>query len=240
MTLLLDAIARHDNHVSLKVLSAETGLHPSTAFRILASLTTHELVERDNNGQYRLGIRLLQLSSHVHKRVDLREESVPVMRQLRDAIGETVNLTVRQGDEVVYIERATSSQMMRVEQVVGHRAPLHVTAVGKLMMAEMGKQFCREYADRTGLPSYTENTLTNVNSLIMAAEDDLRRGFSLDNEEAEKGVGCIGVLIRDGTGAVIGGLSISAPIERRKNEWVPLVEDAGRKISGRLGYHGEV
>jgi len=240
MTLLLDAIARHDNHVSLKVLSAETGLHPSTAFRILAALTTHELVERDNNGQYRLGIRLLQLSSHVHKRVDLREESVPVMRQLRDAIGETVNLTVRQGDEVVYIERATSSQMMRVEQVVGHRAPLHVTAVGKLMMAEMGKQFCREYAERTGLPSYTENTLTNVNSLIIAAEDDLRRGYSLDNEEAEKGVGCIGVLIRDGTGAVIGGLSISAPIERRKNDWVPLVEDAGRKISARLGYHGEV
>lgn len=239
MTLLLDAIARHDNHVSLKVLSAETGLHPSTAFRILASLSAHELVERGEGGQYRLGIRLLQLSSHVHKRVDLREEAVPTMRKLRDSIGETVNLTVRQGDEVVYIERAISKQMMRVEQVVGHRAPLHVTAVGKLMMAEIGKQFCREYAERTGLPSYTPNTMTDVNKLITTAEDDLRRGYSLDNEEAELGVGCIGVLIRDGTSAVIGGLSISAPIERRKNEWIPMVEEAGREISNRLGYHSD-
>jgi len=239
MTLLLDAIARHDNHVSLKILSAETGLHPSTAFRILASLTAHELVERADGGQYRLGIRLLQLSSHVHKRVDLREESVPVMRQLCDSIGETVNLTVRQGDEVVYIERAISKQMMRVEQVVGHRAPLHVTAVGKLMMAEIGKQFCREYAERTGLPSYTPNTMTDVNNLITSSEEDLRRGYALDNEEAEIGVGCIGVLIRDGTSAVIGGLSISAPIERRKIEWAPLVQEAGREISNRLGYHSD-
>lgn len=239
MTLLLDAIARHDNHVSLKVLSAETGLHPSTAFRILASLTAHELVERADGGHYRLGIRLLQLSSHVHKRVDLREESVPVMRHLCDAIGETVNLTVRQGDEVVYIERAISKQMMRVEQVVGHRAPLHVTAVGKLMMAEIGKQFIREYAERTGLPSYTPNTITSVNNLITVSEDDLRRGYALDNEEAEIGVGCIGVLIRDGTSAVIGGLSISAPIERRKIEWAPLLQEAGREISKRLGYHSD-
>jgi len=239
MTLLLDAIARHDNHVSLKVLSAETGLHPSTAFRILASLSAHELVERSENGQYRLGIRLLQLSSHVHKRVDLREEAVPVMKKLCDQIGETVNLTVRQGDEVVYIERAISKQMMRVEQVVGHRAPLHVTAVGKLMMAEIGKPFIRDYAERTGLPAFTKNTMTNVNTLITSSENDLRQGYALDNEEAEIGVGCIGVLVRDGTSAVIGGLSISAPIERRKDEWIPLVEQAGREISDRLGYHAE-
>jgi DNA-binding IclR family transcriptional regulator len=240
MTLLLDAIARHDNHVSLKVLSAETGLHPSTAFRILASLSAHELVERSESGQYRLGIRLLQLSSHVHKRVDLREEAVPVMRELCNAVGETVNLSVRQGDEVVYIERAISKQMMRVEQVVGHRAPLHVTAVGKLMMAEIGKPFVREYGERTGLPSYTKNTITDVNALIAASEKDLRQGYSLDNEEAEIGVGCIGVLVRDGTGAVIGGLSISAPIERRKDDWIPLVRDAGMEISNRLGYHGDL
>jgi DNA-binding IclR family transcriptional regulator len=236
MVSLLDAIARQGNHASLKVLSAESGLHPSTAFRILSSLTGNELVERDSSGHYRLGIRLLQLSSHVHKRIDLRNEARAIMERLRDQIGETVNLTVRQGDEVVYIERATSSQMMRVEQVVGARAPLHVTAVGKLMLADLGKEFCREYAKRTGLPAYTPGTITGINALIRETDASLKRGYALDNEEAEEGVGCIGVLIRDGTGAVVGGLSISAPIERRRDEWIVNVLDAGARLSRRLGY----
>ncbi len=236
MVTLLDAIARHANHATLKILSAESGLHPSTAFRILASLSSNELVERDSSGNYRLGIRLLQLSSHVHKRIDLRQEARGIMEQLRDRIGETVNLTVRQGDEVVYIERAISSQMMRVEQVVGHRAPLHVTAVGKLMLADLGHEFCRGYAKRTGLPAYTSNTITGINALLRETDSAMNKGYALDNEEAEEGVGCIGVLVRDGTGAVVGGLSISAPIERRRDEWVTYVQESGTALSRRLGH----
>jgi DNA-binding IclR family transcriptional regulator len=160
------------------------------------------------------------------------------MEALRDQLGETVNLTVRQGDEVIYIERVSPTRMMRVEQVVGSRAPLHVTAVGKMMLGELGDPFVRAYAERTGLPPYTRHTVTSSERLLEAVHQVSADGYALDNEEAEEGVGCIGTLIRDNAGAVVAGLSISAPIERRQDAWIPLVQQAGRRISERLGYFG--
>jgi DNA-binding IclR family transcriptional regulator len=101
---LLDAIGRYPEPVSLKVLGAETGLHPSTAHRILASLTANGFVERDEAGHYRLGVKLLRLGVRLHADVDMRAAALPVMETLREEVGETINLTIREGDEVVYIE----------------------------------------------------------------------------------------------------------------------------------------
>ncbi|MBD3609244.1 MAG: IclR family transcriptional regulator, partial [Gammaproteobacteria bacterium] len=145
MMWLLDAIAEHDGAVSLKYLSADTSLHPSTAFRILGSLTEHGLVERNEKGLYMLGNKLGRLGSQVHSDLDMKELAKLPMEWLRDQVGETVNLTIRQGDEVVYVERVLSTRMMRVEQVIGSRAPLHVTAVGKLMLGEEGDAGLRSY-----------------------------------------------------------------------------------------------
>lgn len=233
---LLDGIASNGEIVSLKVLSAETGLHPSTAFRILGSLTAQGFVERTDNGCYRLGIKLLQLGSLVRTGLDVRRVAQPIMELLRDQVGETVNLTVREGEEVVYVERVAPKRMIRVEQVVGSRAPLHVTAVGKLMLADLGETAIAEYVSRTGLPAYTPNTLTDVAVLRDAVARDQARGYAFDNEEAELGVGCIGALVRDSQGSVVAGLSVSAPIERRRDEWAALVLDAARQISQRLGF----
>ena len=232
---LLDAIGHYEDPISLKILSADTGLHPSTAFRILGALMEAGFVEKNAAGHYMLGKKLVRLAAKVKRSVGLREQARDIMEALRDAIGETVNLTVREGDEVIYIERVTSNRMMRVEQVIGSRAPLHVTAVGKLMLAELGDYFIHAYAERTGLKSYTPHTLSNEQDLLNFVHQVKPLGFAYDNEEAEEGVGCIGVLIHDSNKDVVAGLSISAPIERRKEEWVTLVKDAGRKISERLG-----
>ncbi|MDH5377996.1 MAG: IclR family transcriptional regulator, partial [Gammaproteobacteria bacterium] len=155
---LLDALASYEGPVSLKFLAADTGLHSSTAFRILSSLICHGVVERTDSGEYRLGSRLLRWGDRVHTRMDIRSEARPIMEWLRDQVGETVNLTMREGDEVVYVERVTGRHAIRVEQVIGSRAPLHVTAVGKLMLAELGEQSVHDYVQRTGLPQFTENT----------------------------------------------------------------------------------
>jgi len=232
---LLDAISQYEDPVSLKILSADSGLHPSTAFRILAALMEAGFVDKDTAGHYMLGNKLVRLASKVRRGVDLRELALDIMETLRDEIRETVNLTVREGDEVVYIERVTAKRMMRVEQVIGSRAPLHVTAVGKLMLAELGEHFIHAYASRSGLKSYTPHTVTTEADLINMTQQVHNQGFAYDNEEAEEGVGCIGVLIYDSSKNVVAGLSISAPIERRKEEWVKLVKDAGKKISERLG-----
>ncbi len=236
MTALLEAIARYQHPVSLKVLSAETGLHASTAFRILASMTENGFIERHESGQYQLGARLLHLGSRVRSAMDVRVEAKSVMETLRDRLDESVNLTVREGDEVVYVEKATPNRMMHVQQLIGSRAPLHVTAVGKMMLAEGGDEECRGYAERTNLPAYTRNTINSQAGLLIEAERIRDQGYALDDEEAEIGVGCIGVLVHDSTGAPVAGLSVSAPMDRRRAEWIPLVIEAGRRISERLGY----
>ena len=237
MVTLLDALAA-EGSTSLKVLAAETALHPSTAFRILNSMILHGLVRRDEAGAYLLGPHLLRLAAQARIGQDLRAVARSEMEWLRDQIGETVNLTVRQGDEVVYVERVSPQRMMRVEQVVGSRAPLHVTAVGKLMLGEAGESVIDDYVHRTRLPAYTVNTHINRKQLLADIQTSLTRGYALDNEEAELGVACIGVLVRDASGAVVAGLSASAPVERRKLDWVALVQETAHRISARMGYAG--
>jgi DNA-binding IclR family transcriptional regulator len=235
---LLETLAQTPEPQSLKLLAAETELHPSTAFRILKSLSDHGLVERTNDGLYRLGVKLLHLGHRVQGQVDLLKEAKPIMEWLRSQVGETVNLTVREGDEVVYVERALPNRMMRVEQVIGSRAPLHVTAVGKLFLAEGGEKQCRDYARRSRLTAYTKNTLTQAGKLWQAVASARDRGYARDDEEAEIGVACIGVPIRDRHGHMVAGLSISAPRERHAPGWVKLAQEAGRQLSARLGYSG--
>jgi len=234
---LLDVIAGQTETVSLKIVSAETGLHPSTAFRILSSLVEHGFVERTARNNYQLGVKLMQLGSRVSASVDIRKVALPLMENLRDVLGETVNLAVREEDEVVYIERSLAKRMIRVEQIIGSRAPLHVTAVGKLMLGNLGEDACRSYAKRTKLPAYTTNTHTRVTELLKGCKAAEMHGYALDNEEAELGVGCIGTLIHDAGGHVTAGLSVSAPIERRRKEWIKLVMETGKQISAQLGYH---
>lgn len=236
---LLEVIAEAKKPPNLKLLALDSALHVSTAFRILSSLQQHGLVERDGDGAYRLGPTFLRYGGRVRSETDLRSLARPEMERLRSEVAETVNLTLRENDQVVYIERATPSRMMRVEQVVGSRAPLHVTAVGKLMLGGDGEQACLGYAQRTGLPRYTPNTVTDPAELVRVTREAWEQGFAYDNEEAELGVGCLGVLIRDAAGEPVAGLSISAPLERRRDEWIDQLKQAALRISRRLGYAGE-
>ncbi|MBV1787143.1 IclR family transcriptional regulator [Marinobacterium sp. D7] len=237
--ILLDVISRYSKPVKLKVLSADAGLHPSTAYRILHSLIDNRFVERSGAGEYRLGQRLLQLSNRLHTDIDLRAVAMPYMAKLRDKLGETINLTIREGDVVIYFDKATPNRMMHVQQIVGSRAPLHVTGVGKLMLGKGGAQEIAGYAQRTNLPAYTRNTFNSLKALTEECLAAAERGYALDNEEAEIGVGCIGVLIYDQSNQPVAGLSLSAPMERRKDEWIEDVVAAGKAISEQLGYRPE-
>lgn len=234
---LLEAMVEHARPASLKQLSGETGLHPSTAHRILGVLVQHRLVDRVEPGAYRLGIRLLELGHIVKSRLNVRQEALPHMERLHRALNESVNLSVRQGDEIVYIERVLGGRsMMRIVHLVGDRAPLHITAVGKIFLMDGGVEQAREYARRTGLPPRTRNTLTSVPKLVQELERVRRQGFAFDNEELELGVRCIGAGIRDDEGRLIAGLSVSAPATRLDRAWAPMVKQTADEISRSLGF----
>ena len=116
MIRLLDLLAEHPEPLGLKQIAQSTGLHPSTAHRILAAMTADRFVDRIEPGSYRLGMRLLELGNMVKSRISVRELALPIMRELHTLTGETVNLSVRQDDEIVYVERTSSGRSaMRVQ-----------------------------------------------------------------------------------------------------------------------------
>ena len=163
MMKLLDVLSYHPDPVSLKQLALETGLHPSTAHRILGAMASSGFVERADPGTYRLGIRLLELGNVVKSRISIGQAAMPLMQRLHRQIGESVNLGVRQGDEIVYIERAVSERSgMQVVRAVGGRAPLHLTSVGKLFLTADEARNVRAYATRTGLAGHTRNSITDI------------------------------------------------------------------------------
>ena len=239
MMRLLDVLAQHPEPLGLKQISQYTGLHPSTAHRILSAMSADRLVDRAEPGSYRLGMRLLELGNLVKSRISVRELALPLMRELHAQTGETANLSVRHDDEIVYVERTSSGRSaMRVVHVIGARASLHATAAGKLFLVADGVPKLRDYARRTGLAAHTKNTITSVALLERELERIERQGWATDNEEAEMGVRCVAAGIRDDAGRLVAALSLSTPADRMKPQWGPLVKQTAERVSAAIGHRG--
>ncbi|MDH5204519.1 MAG: IclR family transcriptional regulator [Hylemonella sp.] len=241
MFTLMDVLASREEPLSLKEISEKTGLHPSTAHRILNDLATGRFVDRPQAGTYRLGMRLLELGNLVKGRLNVRDAAILPMRELHKQIHQPVNLSMRQGDEIVYIERAYSERSgMQVVRAIGGRAPLHLTSVGKLFLAVEEAPRVRAYATRTGLHGHTKNSITELPVLERELSKVRQYGVAHDNEELELGVRCMAAGIYDDQGKLIAGLSISAPTDRLDDNWLNKLQAVADDISQTLGYrqHG--
>jgi DNA-binding IclR family transcriptional regulator len=236
---LLDVLAAQAEPLSLKEISERTGLHPSTAHRILNDLAVARIVDRPHAGSYRLGMRLLELGNLVKGRLDVREAAIAPMRELHKVTHQPVNLSLRQGDEIVYVERSYSERSgMQVVRTVGGRAPLHLTSVGKLFLAHDDPQRVRAYGARTGLVGHTRNSITDLARLERELAQVRSTGIARDDEELELGVRCMAAGIFDDQGRLVAGLSVSAPADRLEESWIGRVRDTARQISQQLGWRG--
>lgn len=241
MVSLLDALAEYPDPVSLKELSAATDLHPSTAHRILNDLVVKRFVDRVEPGTYRLGMRLLELGNIVKSRLSVREAALDFMRALHRKTHQTINLSVRQADEIVYIDRSFSERSgMQVVRAIGGRAPLHLTSVGKLFLAHDDPQRVRSYATRTGLAGHTRNSITSLATLEKELSRVLQHGTARDDEELELGVRCMAAGILDDQGKLVAGLSISAPADRLEESWMARLRSTAEQISSALGHRGRM
>ena len=241
MFALIDVLASRDEPISLKEISAQTGLHPSTTHRILNDLTVGRFVDRPEPGSYRLGMRLLELGNLVKGRLDVRDAALAPMRDLHRLIQQPVNLSVRQGDEIVYIERTYSERSgMQVVRAIGGRAPLHLTSTGKLFLASDELPRVRAYATRTGLAGQTRNSITQLPALERELIRARQSGVAHDNEELEMGVRCMAAGIYDDQDKLVAGLSISAPADRLEDDWLPKLQHTAQEISAALGHTGSL
>lgn len=236
MMSLIDALARERDPVSLKHLALTTGLHSSTAHRILNDMVVARFVDRVEPGRYQLGMRLLELGNIVKSRLSVRDAALDPMRALHKSTGQTVNLSVRQGDEIIYVERAYNEfSGVQVVRAIGGRAPLHLTSVGKLFLSSDDPRQVRSYAMRTGLSGNTPNSITELAKLERELSFVRAHGYSRDNEELEMGVRCIAAGIRDDGGKLVAGLSLTAPADRLNEAWIGDLRTTAATISAAIG-----
>jgi DNA-binding IclR family transcriptional regulator len=239
--LVLETILKNNAPMSMTEISERLDYYPSTVHRILDTLKYGGYVEQDPLTQkYQLGMKLLELGMAKLNQIDLVKEARPYLKELAKKCNETVHLAILEDTNVLYLAKEESSQTIRMISYIGKRAPLHCTALGKILLAFLPLDKKDQILDKIELSKLTENTITDKNELIEELKKIEQEGFALDREENEKDVRCIAAPIRNYQGKVVAAVSISGPAYRLnegnqshlKNELV----SACQEISARLGF----
>jgi DNA-binding IclR family transcriptional regulator len=241
---LLDRFEDGEPH-GVTELSHETGIHPATVHRMLATLAERAYLRQEpSDSRYVLGLRLVQLGTAAARSMDVLWAAKPELEKLVDICGETAHLLVQVGTEGLYLDKVESSRHFRMPSQVGRRIALHATAVGKAILAFLPGSEVDRIARETGLPRYTDRTISNLIELRRELESIRQRGYSIDDEEIEVGLRCIGAPTFDAMGQVVAAISLAGPAARlapgRDDEHGRLVRQAALEISERLGYRLEM
>lgn len=239
---MLDLLADHGQPMSVAALARELGIPRNATYEIANTLVARRLLRSLDDGRVGLGLRLFELGSYYASTLDLLTEAGPVVEDVVRECNETTNLSVLDGRHVVYLIKRDSSRPVRAISAVGRRIPAHATAVGKAILAALPREEVQRRLGGGPLERLTSSTVTDVDVLMRQLEETVARGYAVDDEESSPEVCCVASHIRDRTGAVVGGMSISAPRSRmgqaRRAELADLVIRATSELSRRLGYAG--
>lgn len=214
-------------------------LHKSTTFGLIHTLEANGFLEKnEETGKYRLGIELFRIGSQVN--FNLRRMSIPSLEQLVKRFQETVNLVIRDGNSIVYVEKVESTHSMRISTAVGGRLPLYCTAAGKAILAHLLKEDQNEQIEQTELIPFTEKTVNSKAQLLQSLREIREKGYAEDLEELQIGLTCVGAPICNYSGVPFAAISVSGPTSRmsdalRKEIGEALIEITG-ELSRKMGY----
>ncbi|WP_171173351.1 IclR family transcriptional regulator [Ruegeria sp. HKCCD8929] len=236
---LLVAVARAGRS-TLTDLSQGLEIPAATTHRILTTLQKHDFVAFDEDTQeWLVGIEAYRTGSAYLRRASLTEIGQPIMRALMEQTGETANLAVPDGGEVVFIGQVETQNPIRAFFSPGTRTPMHASGTGKAILAALSEDRIRKLLQGNGLTPFTANTLATPQALFEDLARTGERGWSFDADERHEGMSCIGSAIFDENGQPCAGISISGPSSRFTPEQValfgPLVADAAAEITRLSG-----
>lgn len=235
---ILNVLAQGTGH-TLTELANASGQAPATVYRVLCTFQTHGFVELDQDAQrWYIGAGAFRTGSAFLRRTRLADRARSVMENLMRESGETANLGVEDRDEVLFLTQVETHEAIRAFFPPGTRSPMHVSGIGKALLAHYDPVRRQTIADR-GLPGFTPASLTEYRCL----EDDLvlvrQRGYAIDNEERTTGMRCIAAPIFNAHREPVAGLSISGPVFRltldRATEMGELVRRAAQNVTDATG-----
>ena len=236
---ILEFLGYHEG-ANVTEISKALGFPKSTTHQILATLEKENMTTKDQNNRYHLGLKLFELGSMAQVDLEIRKIAASSLKMLNAELDETVHLTVLEGNEVLYVDCLESSKRLRTYSVIGVRAPLYCTAVGKAILAFLDNEEQDRILDTITFERFTENTIIDKSFLKDELHTIAQRGYAVDNMEHEEGLRCVGAPIRNHAGKVFAAISVSGPSQRitlgNVSEIGKVVMAQAEKISEQLGY----
>lgn len=239
---ILQAMAQDQLFHSIASLNRRLKFGKSTTHRLLNVMERRGFVQKDPaTRKYSLGLKVLELAVFLTNHNTLLQVALPFMEELQRSSGETVFLTMRDGEEVVVIAKRESASHARITLEILNRAPLYATAAGKVFLGEMGDdEVKRMYEGREPFPRLTEKTITSFDQLLKLVREARSENFAINDEESYPGTRYLCSGIRDYTGRIVAGVSIVGNAllftPERMAELKPLLMECAASISRALGY----
>ncbi|MFF5989478.1 IclR family transcriptional regulator [Prauserella flavalba] len=228
---VLDAFAGSQEEQTISGICRQTDLPPSTVHRILATMIDWGGVERTGRGRYRLGLKFWKLGSQVPQARQLRDVALPFLEDLYEATHEVVHLGVRDGLDLLYVEKISGRRSVHAMSSVGRRLPLHATGPGKVLLAHGGPELLDDVLAH-GLSRRTPHTITDPTELRSALAHIRQTGVAVSRNEASMGTASVAAPICDSTGTVVASVSVVMPDDRIDvPQLIPLVKTIARAIS---------
>ncbi len=241
---VLEHLAEHPGGCGATEISESLRIPKNTAFRILTTLADHGYLARDNEGKtYRLERKLLNLGYAAIDESSLVEKSIDILRELRDAVGESAFLAVRLEHQGVVVEQVPGLHPVKVLLQIGHRFPMHSAAPGKALLAYLPEAEVDAALQALKYQKYTERTITTAKAMRKELEEVRRLGYALDHAEEIEGMHCVGAAVLNHSGRPlaaiwIGGIAAALP-SKDFERLGGIVKSAALRISQRFGYDGK-
>ena len=239
---LLEEFKGDRDELGVTELSKRLNLHKNNIFRLLATLEAKGYIEQNKATEnYRLGVKSLELGQTFIKQLGLVRQAKPFLKEIVKECNEMAYIgTIRQ-NSVVYLHVEEADQTVKVANRVGWRFPIHCTGIGKAQIAYASEEELEKLGILDNMEKFTSDTIVDKVEFIKHLKEVAKRGYAIDNEEYNQGVRCVGGPIRDYTGRIVGGISVSGPSFRMTDEIlrgkiIPVVKEAGDKVSKRLGF----
>jgi DNA-binding IclR family transcriptional regulator len=230
---ILAAFSADEKELQVAEIARRTGLHVATASRLIAELVTHGLLERGPDRQVRVGVRMWELASRASLTVSLREAAMPYLEDLHAVVGHHAQLGVRDGDDVLFVERLSARDAVINYSRIAGRLPLHISSSGLVLLA-YGPPEVQERVLSRPLEPHTANTITTPERLRAALADVRRQGFVVTPGHVHQDAAGVAVPVRNGLQEVVAALSVIVPNDGRAMAQVPALLAAARGITRTL------
>lgn len=238
---ILELLTAREKALTFSEIAEATGFPLSSLHGLMRTLVDSEWASYDKGSRrYSLGIRTLEAGDVYRRATGLADRALPVMRQIRDEIHETVQLAVLSGRYCVYVAKVDGGRPVRLDSEVGRRLPAHATGIGKMLLSGLSEPQLRRLLDAVELEKFNEHTISDLDELEVHLADVRRKGFSIDREEYTEGIYCAARPILDSTGAIVAAMSVSALKFRfdrtRVHHALALLGEGTAAVSAELGY----